>query len=297
VGGHVVEYLFRQGEISKGTFRKGAHLKIMDSCGVQGVDADLLDHHSLHEAMEGVDTVYNLASPMPGEDQDHMRVNQEGLLNMLEVSAEAGVRTFVHLSTLDVCGFGGRHVTASSPPSPAGDYQKGKAAAEKLLVDLARRQSAPRVVIVRSARAVGSRDASLTVPLLRMARSGRVVLPASLPMSFTHPQDIAQAMYKAATGSSPTGSVFLVKSFDASPDELARAIIASVGGRAEVRKEGLLSKSSLPTYTAAQLRAALTIDPQPSWAGLGYAPAMDLGATCNEIAAWYRKDPWVADEA
>ncbi|HKT21556.1 MAG TPA: hypothetical protein VJR06_02890, partial [Nitrososphaerales archaeon] len=60
-----MEYLFQQGEISKGVFRMGSHLKIMDTNGVQGLEADLTDHHSLHEAMEGVDVVYNLASPMP----------------------------------------------------------------------------------------------------------------------------------------------------------------------------------------------------------------------------------------
>ena len=52
VGGHLVEYLFQQGEISKGVFRKGSHLKIMDATGVQGIEADLSDHHGLHEAME-----------------------------------------------------------------------------------------------------------------------------------------------------------------------------------------------------------------------------------------------------
>ena len=55
MGGHLVEYLFKQGEISRGTFRAGSHLKILDSSGVQGVEADLLDHHSLHEALEGVE--------------------------------------------------------------------------------------------------------------------------------------------------------------------------------------------------------------------------------------------------
>ena len=48
VGGHVVEYLFQQGEISRGIFRKGSHLKIMDTNGFLGLVADLLDHHSLH---------------------------------------------------------------------------------------------------------------------------------------------------------------------------------------------------------------------------------------------------------
>ena len=86
VGGHLVEYLFQQGEISKGVFRKGSHLKIMDTNGVQGLEADLMDHHTLHEAMEGVDAVYNLLSPMPDSDTGFLTPNTEGLRNLLEGS-------------------------------------------------------------------------------------------------------------------------------------------------------------------------------------------------------------------
>ena len=83
----------------------------MDAAGVQGIEADLLDHHSIHEAMEGTDTVYNLASPMPGADSDFMKFNTEGILNLLEVATETGVKTFVQLSTLDVCGFSAKVVS------------------------------------------------------------------------------------------------------------------------------------------------------------------------------------------
>jgi nucleoside-diphosphate-sugar epimerase len=293
----VVEYLFQQGEISKGTFRKGSHLKIMDANGVQGMEADLLDHHSLHEAMEGVDTVYNMASPMPGEDSDFIKVNTEGMLNLLEVAIEMGVKSFIQLSTLDVCGFSRRDVSDESAPNPAGEYQNAKAEAERLLVESSKRSPLPRIVIIRAARAVGSRDESFTIPLLRMIRAGRVVLPSSGSMSFTHPLDIAQAMYKAATGRAPSGSIFLMKSFDASPDELARGLIASLGARAEVRKESLLSKSSLPPYTTSQLKAALRIDSQPKWTELEYKPEFNAQAACEEIAKWCRKEPWVTEAA
>ena len=293
----MVEYLFQRGEISKGTFRKGSHLKIMDANGIQGMETDLLDHHSLHEAVEGADTVYNMASPMPGEDSDFIKVNTEGVLNLLEVATEMGVKTFIQLSTLDVCGFSKRDVSDASAPEPVGEYQKAKAEAERLLMESSKRSPLPRIVIIRAARAVGSRDGSFTIPLLRMIKAGRVVLPSSGPMSFTHPVDVAQAMYKAATGRISSGSSFLVKSFDASPDELARGLIASLGARAEVRKEGLFSKPSLPPYTTNQLKAALRIDSQPRWTELGYKPEFNAQAACDEIAKWYTKEPWAIETA
>lgn len=297
VGGHVVEYLFQQGEISKGIFRKGAHLKIMDSNGVQGIEADLLDHHTLHEAMEGVDIVYNMASPMPGADEDFARANTEGLLNLLEVATESKVKAFVHLSTLDVYGFGSRNVTAETSFGPANDYQRSKAEAERLLQEFSTRSAMPRIAIIRAAKAIGSRDETLAVPILRMIDSGKVVLPNGGLMSYSHPQDIGQAMYKAALGSFPPGSAFLTKSFDATPEQLAKGVAVALGKEAHVKREGFLSGSELPRYTAEQLKASIHIGEQLSWKELGYAPLHDMNGTCEEIAAWYRKEPWVTDTA
>jgi nucleoside-diphosphate-sugar epimerase len=297
VGGHVVEYLFQQGEISKGVFRKGSHLKIMDSNGVQGVEADLLDHHSLHEAMEGVDVVYSMASPMPYSDTDFWKINTEGIVSLLEAATEAEVKVLVHLSTLDVYGFGGRSIDSSTAFDPSGEYQRSKAEAERLLGEFSQRGVPPRVAVIRSAKAVGSRDESLVVPILRMIDEDRVLLPAGGMMSFSHPRDIAQAMFKAGTGRMHTGSAYMIKSFDATPAELAGAIMKSVGKDVEFRRQGFLSGSRLPKYASEQLRASVRIGEQPSWNELGYAPAYDLKGTSEEIANWYKKEPWVTESA
>jgi dihydroflavonol-4-reductase len=297
IGGHVVEYFFQQGEISKGIFRMGSHLKIMDASGVQGLEADVLDHHSLHEAMEGVDMVYNMASPMPGSDSEFRKFNTEGILNLLEVAKEAKVKTFVHLSTLDVYGFGTKDINEVTDLNPSNDYQKSKAEAERLLIEFSKRDKEPRIAIVRSAKAIGSRDESLVVPILRMVDSGAVTVPASKSMSFTHPKDIAQAMYKAAVGPSDAGAVYMVKSFDSTPEELARGMVSALGARVNVKKQGIFSSATLPKYTEDQLKASLRIEAQPSWKNIGYSPQFDLKSTCEEIVAWYKKEPWVAENA
>jgi dihydroflavonol-4-reductase len=297
VGGHLVEYLFQQGEISKGVFRKGSHLKIMDTNGVQGIEADLSDHHSLHEAMEGTDVVYNLASPMPDCGEDFMAANSEGILNLLEAASEANAKAFVQLSTLDVYGFGAREVSESTSLRPANDYQKAKAEAERLLLEFSRRSSTPRVVIVRAAKAFGPRDESLALPLLKMIDVGKVLMPPGGVMSYSHPKDVAQAMYKAALGTSKTGASFLTKSFDCTPEGLARALVSALGSAAEVKRPGMLSSSPLPRYTAQQLRASLVIGEQASWKEIGYSPMYDLKGTCEEIATWYKKEPWITESA
>jgi nucleoside-diphosphate-sugar epimerase len=295
VGGHVVEYLFQQGEISKGVFRKGSHLKIMDSNGVQGVEADLQDRHSLHQAMEGVDVVYNMASPMPDSDTDFWKFSTEGIVNLLAAATEAKVKVVVHLSTLDVYGFGARSIGPSTAFDPSGEYQRSKVEAERLLGEFSQRGVLPRIAVIRSARAVGSRDESLVVPLLRMIDEDRVLLPAGGTMSFSHPRDIAQAMFKAGTGQIRTGSAYMIKSFDATPAELAGAIVKAVGKAVEIRRQGFLPRSRLPKYASEHLRASVRIGDQSSWNELGYAPAYDLKGTSEEIANWYKKEPWVTE--
>ena len=295
VGGHVVEHLFQQGEISKGVFRRGSYLKIMDTSGVQGIEADLLDHHSLHDAMEGVDAVYNMASPMPGVDADFMKINTEGILNLLEVAEESKVKVFVHLSTLDVHGPDRALISLSTPLSPSNEYQRSKAEAERLLLEFSKRTPEPRVVIIRAAKAVGSRDESLVIPLLRTASGRKTIVPSSGVMSFSHPRDIAQAMLESATTNLPTGKVILLKSFDSTPLELAAGIAKATGRALEVRREGLFTPTSLPKYTSEQLRAAARIGDQPDWTEIGYAPKYDLHSTCEEIAEWARKEPWAAE--
>lgn len=297
IGGHVVEYLFEQAEISKGMFRKGAHLKIMDNNGVQGLEADLLDHHTLHEAVEGTDTIYNMASATPFEDKDFDKVNTEGVANILEVAKEMKVKTFVHLSCVDVYGFAGKEVSQDSQPKPENPYQKFKLEADRLLLEHSKTGQDPRIVIIRAARALGSRDPSLAVPLLRMIEANKVTVPDSKTMSFSHPRDIGSAMYKAATNPAVKSGVYLLKSFDCSAEDAAKSLVSGLALTAEVKKEGMFSKSQLPPYTQQQLRAGLHIGDQASWGDLGFKPEYGLQRTCEEIAKWYKRDPWATQAA
>ncbi len=274
MGGHLVEYLFKQGEISKGTFRAGSHLKIMDSSGVQGVEADLLDHHSLHEALEGVDTVYSLASPMPDTGaKGYEALNGEGIRNLLEAAREAGVMTFVHLSTLDVYGFKkNRTISESSEPQPDHPYQRAKLEADKLLLDFAEKNPSIKVVIVRSSRAIGPRDRTVTLPILKMAEAGAIVLP-------------------------PGELIYLVKSFDSTIDDLSAAILTASGRHAAIKRQGFRTgKTLLPGYAVEQIKASLRIQGEGTLPDLGYSPSYDIRKLGEDVAEWYRREPWVTEE-
>jgi dihydroflavonol-4-reductase len=298
IGGHLCEYFFAEGEISKGIFRKGSHLRIMDHCGVQCLEADLMDRHTLHEPLDMVDVVYNLASPPPGSPhEEFVKFNNVALRNLLEEANEHGAKVFVHLSPLDVYGFGQKTITETSEVAPATQYQQAKLESEKIVREFAQKNPEMRVGIVRAARGVGSRDTTIVLPILKMMQEGKATLPSgsSSKMSFTHPKDIAQALFRAAS-SNEKDKTYLVRSFDASLEEVARALIGACGKEAVVKQQGLFSgKTVFSHYAVELLKAAPVLAEQKSWKGFGYVPAYDLGKAAAEIAAWSRKEPWLTE--
>jgi nucleoside-diphosphate-sugar epimerase len=306
VGGHLAEYFFAQGEISKGIFRKGSHLRILDQCGVQCIEADLSDRSTLHEPLEMVDVVYNLASPQPGSsEQEFARFNDEGLGNLLEEAREHGVKTFVQLSTLDVHGFRtGRPVDANSPPKPTDGYHRAKLKAEEVVATFGAAHPELSVRIVRAAKAIGARDPSLATPILRMAAQNKtVVFPggSTRRMSFSHPKDIAQALLKTASSGEKkkTTTALSIKSFDASATEVANSIARAAGVEVKTREQGFLSgRPTFDPYTVEQVKAGLLLNEQEGpWKEVSYLPSYDLGKVAAEIAEWERKEPWVASES
>ena len=303
IGGHLAEYFFQEGEISKGVFRKGSHLKIMDQCGIQILEADLLDKESLHEALEMVNVVYNLASPMPDHEGqgDFLEVNTKGLRNLMEEAEEHGVNDFVHLSTLDVFGFKKKRVGASDETAGGSAYlshayQKAKLQAEDEIREFAKKGGEMRLKVVRAAKVTGPRDTTLALPILQMMEGGNVVLPSGSDsvMSFTHPRDVAKALFRVATAGE-NGKAYQVKSFDSTLEDFARGVVEVSGKKTQVKREGLFSKTSIPPYTASQVKAGMLLEKQDSWGAISYAPEYDLKRTSQEIAEWHGKEPWLTE--
>jgi nucleoside-diphosphate-sugar epimerase len=275
----------------------------MDQCGIQILEADLLERDSLHEALDGVNAVYNLASPTPDHEgqADYFEVNTKGLRNLLAEAEEHGVNDFVHLSTLDVFGFKKKKVGANDdslggPSSLSHPYQKAKLQAEMEIQEFSKKGGEMRLKVVRATKATGPRDTTLALPLLRMMESGSVVLPSGSdsPMSFTHPRDVAKALFRVATAGEG-GRVYQVKSFDATTEELARGVMEACGKKAQVKREGLFSKTALPPYTSTQVKAGLLLEKQESWSAISYSPEYDLKRMCGEIAEWHGKEPWLTE--
>jgi dTDP-glucose 4,6-dehydratase len=232
---------------------------------------------------------------------DFIEVNTKGLRNLLEEAEEHGVNDFVHLSTLDVFGFKKRRVGAEDANavvsgSPSHLYQRAKLQAEVEIREFAKKGGEMRLKVVRAAKVTGPRDTTLALPILQMMESGNVVLPSGSDtvMSFTHPRDVAKALFRVATAGE-TGKVYQVNSFDSTLEDFAKGVVEASGKKTQVRREGLFSKTSIPPYAARQVKAGTLLEKQDSWSSISYAPEYDLKRTSREIAEWHGKEPWLTE--
>ena len=106
------------------------------------VPGDLRDRDSLKKALDGIEVVYNIAAlyrPTNVPNSMYWEVNVEGIRNIVELAAEAGVKRFVQCSTIGVHG----HVesppaTEDAPIKPDDYYQSTKYEGEKLTKELGR---------------------------------------------------------------------------------------------------------------------------------------------------------------
>jgi nucleoside-diphosphate-sugar epimerase len=74
---------------------------------IHWVDGDLLDIHSLTDALQGVDQVYHCAAVVsfdPREKAQMTRTNIDGTANLVNASIEFGVKKFCHVSSIAVLG-------------------------------------------------------------------------------------------------------------------------------------------------------------------------------------------------
>ena len=143
-----------------------------------GVDfrvQDICDARGLAAALEGVDTVFNLASvhlDVHATAERFESVNVRALEQLIELSAAAHVRRVVQVSSVGVYGHVAHPPAAEDAPlDPENDYERTKAAGEGAAREAARRTGLD-LVILRPSWVYGV-GCPRTGKLIRSLRKGR----------------------------------------------------------------------------------------------------------------------------
>jgi nucleoside-diphosphate-sugar epimerase/predicted dehydrogenase len=241
LGGRLVELLSEQGTAVRGATRLASRARQLR--GVEWVQCDLAKEEGLRSALLGIETVFHCAAlcGAPGSLEEFEDANVRGTLRLVRLAAEAGVKNFIYVSSMSVYAApnGTRAVLDETSPydgraAERGAYTRSKLAADAALLEHARRELSPRIIVLRPGTIYGP---GARVPVGRFqlpSSSTRPLIAGSRRVSagLVYVDDVVDAMLAAARSGVPTGSVYnLVDTADCDQDELARTLRQVTGGR------------------------------------------------------------------
>jgi nucleoside-diphosphate-sugar epimerase len=183
IGRHLVAALSGSGQSLRLLMRNPAQVAGSENAEVRR--GSLADRDALARLVEGTDTVIHCAGAISAPNRSaYASANVDGTRNLAAAAAAAGVRRFVHLSS----------ITAREPSLT--DYAWSKAESEAAL---AAELPASLVVILRPPAVYGPGDRA-TLPLLRQLLQPLVVLPvaADQRVSLIFVRDLAAAITAVA---------------------------------------------------------------------------------------------------
>ncbi|HBK04665.1 MAG TPA: NAD-dependent dehydratase [Acetobacteraceae bacterium] len=201
VGSAVARVLAARGHELRLLTRASSDRRNLAGLDAEVVSGDLTDVPSLKRAAAGCRYVVHVAADyrvwVPDPDA-MLRANVDGALAMVRAAAEAGAERIVHCSSVAALGQIGDGTPADedTPTNQAdfvGIYKRSKYLAEKAVLDLARSDSLP-VVVVNPAAPVGPRDIKPT-PTGKMildAAAGRMPAYIDTGLNIVHVDDVAE---------------------------------------------------------------------------------------------------------
>ena len=179
-GSHLCERLAREGYQVRALVRNSHRCADLYQQGMEVVNGDLRDPKSLFRATEGIDVVYHIAALFRQEvsRKEIWDVNFHGTMNILSASMKAGVRRFVHCSTVGVHGdIKSLPADESAPCRPSDEYEASKLAGERAAMEYMQSRKLP-VVILRPGGIYGPRDLRF-LKLFKSIKTRRFVMLGS----------------------------------------------------------------------------------------------------------------------
>jgi nucleoside-diphosphate-sugar epimerase len=292
-GGHVVDLFKRQGRAMRLLARKGPY------DDVETVVGSLEDEDALKRLVADAKAVVHIAGAIAAGDRaGFFAVNAEGTRRIAEAARAAGVKSFIHVSSL-----------AAREPELS-DYGASKRAGEDVLTGYGADFD---LTILRPPVIYGPGDRS-SLPLLAQLTRSVAFLPGAPKSRFSllHVEDFAAAIAWALDGS-PRG---VHEIDDGTEGGYAWADVVAIAGKsrgggikAVYLPRGLLFAVSVPVAAAARLMGAVPFfSPDkvrqlyhPDWVcrtgGEGFAPRIRFAEGFATTVDWYRAQGWLPGRA
>lgn len=210
IGGHLVEFLIRNGYRVRSLVRQTSDLTHLRSLSVECCFGDVCQKKSLIKTIKDVDYIIHLAGLIKAKNNnDYYLVNTQGTKNILEVTLEnnPNLKKFIFISSQAVAGPNkdSKPLKEINQPNPISHYGKSKLEAEKIVKKFS--QKFP-TVILRPSLVYGPRDKE-TLIYFRLFKFG---LKANLDRLFSacYIEDFLEACLLALEKDVPSGSIYFI---------------------------------------------------------------------------------------
>ena len=263
--------------------------------GVEWIEGALDRPESLRKLAEGSDAVIHIAGAINAADRAEFElVNAGGTASTIDAARAAGVRRFVHISSL------------SAREPDLSNYGWSKAKSEQIVA-----ASGLDWTIIRPPAIYGPGDRE-TLELFKMARRGLVVLPPGGRFSVIHVEDLCRLILAVLDDDDSRSALY--EPDDGTPGGWAHAEFARVLGIAFGRDRTRTLAAPRPgVQVAARLakllrgsKAKLTPDRaryfcHPDWVAAAdrkpsprlWQPKVETQAGLKATAEWYRAEKWL----
>ena len=311
-GGALLAALAARGDEVAALARPGARRPPAPARWVEG---DLSDPAALARLVDGAEAVVHVAAVYrtAGHPDAYYRdVNVDGTARLLEAAAAAGARRFVHTSTVGVHGdVKAAPADEDAEMAPTDVYQRTKAEAEALALDLGRSRGIE-VTVVRPGAIYGPAETRLLKLFRAIARGRYAIVGSGRPTyHLVYIDDLVEGFLLALEHPRAAGEAFILAGPRAvSQEELARLIAKHTGGRvlpfripaAPLQLAGDLCEAVCVPFGLEPPLHRRRVD---FWTKnrsfsiekarrlLGYAPKVDVEEGIARTAAWYRQAGWL----
>jgi nucleoside-diphosphate-sugar epimerase len=313
LGSHLTDLLLERGEEVRVLVQRGDGVSQFAHPNVAICWGHLGDRAALAAAVRGVDRVLHCAARTGpwGQEADYEAVNVRGLQTLVESALAAGVRRFVHVSSITVHGndvHGAADETAPLRVEP-NPYSRSKIAGERLLERMIRDAGAP-VTIVRPGWIYGPRDVASFARFAALIERGQMVMIGSgrnhIPLIYV--RDVADGILLASAKAHAAGRAYLlVNDEPVTQYDYLAAMAAALGvppprrhipyrlalmlGTAAETVGHLTQRTSPPPvmrYGVQLLGAENRFDISRARRELGFCPQVPLAEGVRRSIAWYR---------
>ena len=205
LGNNLVRALLENGDTVRASVRNPKNTAPFERLDCEIVQADLTDKDSLLRALEGVDTLYQVAAVFKHWERDPQKEiiepNLQGTRNVLEAAAEQGVGRVVYVSSEVTLDESVLPVTESTWRTEFHNnpYVQSKTESEQLAWQLAEEYDVDMVSVLPGA-IIGPHCFSLTPTMdyILQALNGDVFLDINFSFTFVDVRDVAAGMIAAA---------------------------------------------------------------------------------------------------